>query len=354
LNLLVENLVVAAVATLAFGLIRNFLAIIPLVLLYGLVWMGFVYLTTPDAPVWQSRFWWYAVSQGLWVLTLFALLELSLHFIKSLLPALLTAMVANALLMFGFSTTMASFFLERPTSFKVRLLFLPFTLLGCVLQALALYGGLRLTAGRAALEEPPPSPRISKGYYLGTMAGAEVVSAIVSVAVIVFILTGVWKMRPTSAVTLTFALLGVAGLLSLYAAVVFCRMIYKMWAVIQDGCARTGPGKAVGALFIPFYNLYWMFQVFPGFATDYNAFAERHALNLPRLSTSVFTAYAVLCLFAAIPYVGLLFVPAALVVLLVMTARVCDAVNAVPFAAPAPVSPLMAEEAVLMPANTRL
>lgn len=131
-------------------------------------------------------------------------------------------------------------------------------------------------------------------------------------------------MRKTSVLTLSLCRRG------------FCVLIYKMWATIQDGCARPTPGWAVGASFIPFYNLNWIFQFFPGFAKDYNAFAERHALNVPRLSTGVFTAYPIICILAAIPYLGLLFVPAGYVVLLVMVARICNAVNAVPVASLAP------------------
>jgi hypothetical protein len=215
-------------------------------------------------------------------------------------------------------------------------LYLPFNLLSSVFLALTLYAGLGLTSGRAPLDEAPAAPRVSKGFYLGTLATIYAVSLIVSVAVIVLILTGVWKLKEFSEITPVFLLLSVASLLALYAAVVFCVLIYKMWEAIQDGYVRTTPGRAVGASFIPFYNLYWIFQVFPGFAKDYNAFAERHALNVPRLSTSVFTAYAVICILAAIPYLGLLFVPAGYVVLLVMVARICNAVNAVPVASLAP------------------
>ena len=129
------------------------------------------------------------------------------------------------------------------------------------------------------------------------------------------------------------ALLGIAFLLWAYGAVIFCRLIYKMWAAIQDGHARTTPGKALGFCFIPFFNFYWGFQAFTGFAKDYNAFVQRHSLNAPALSTGIFTAYVVLCLVALIPTVTYVAVPVNYVILLVMVSRICDAVNALPLQA---------------------
>jgi hypothetical protein len=130
-------------------------------------------------------------------------------------------------------------------------------------------------------------------------------------------------------------LLGVVTLLVVYGTVVVCVLLYRMWAAIQDGRARTSPGRAVGYLFIPFYNFYWVFQAFPGFATDYNAFVGRHSLDAPRLSSGLFVAYAVLVVAAAIPWVGAIFTPAIYVILLILVTRICDAVNALPRTLPA-------------------
>ncbi|HUV53539.1 MAG TPA: hypothetical protein VMW64_10785, partial [Dehalococcoidia bacterium] len=48
--------------------------------------------------------------------------------------------------------------------------------------------------------------------------------------------------------------------ISIFVFVVVCVFIHKAWASIQDGHARTGPCKALGFLFIPFFNFYWIFQ----------------------------------------------------------------------------------------------
>lgn len=336
LEFLLGNLLLAVLAAVSFRLIRNVFAIAPLALANGLLWSVLSYIsylaqaTAGATPFWDSSRLWNFVFNVLWALFLFALLELALRSVKNLLLALGFAAVGHSLLMVVIITLVGRIFFERPFAFSERLLYLPFNLLGGLLLALTLYAGLRLTSGRAPLDEALGAPRVSKGFYLGTLATIYAVSLIVSVAVIVLILTGVWTLKQFSEITPVFLLLGVASLPVLYAIVVFCLLIHKMWQAIQDGHARTTPGRAVGALFIPFYNLYWAFQVFPGFATDYNAFAERHALAVPRLSTGIFTAYAIICILAAIPYLGLLFVPAGYVVLLVMVARICDAVNALP------------------------
>jgi len=73
-----------------------------------------------------------------------------------------------------------------------------------------------------------------------------------------------------------------------------------------------------------------MFQVFPGFATDFNEFTERRNLNAPMLPRALFTAYCVLTLCTVIPYLGLAFYAANYVLLLVMVSKVCNAVNGIP------------------------
>jgi len=52
-------------------------------------------------------------------------------------------------------------------------------------------------------------------------------------------------------------------------------MVYRMWQSIQrGGTARMGPAKALGLMFVPIFNVYWTYQVYWGFAKDYNALAE--------------------------------------------------------------------------------
>lgn len=88
----------------------------------------------------------------------------------------------------------------------------------------------------------------------------------------------------------------VSGIASLFALVVFLVFIYKIWASIQDGKARTSAGKATGFLLIPFFHIYWLFQVIWGFARDYNKRMSgdgNEALKLPEglyLAASILVA----------------------------------------------------------------
>lgn len=57
---------------------------------------------------------------------------------------------------------------------------------------------------------------------------------------------------------------------------------YRNWELIQGRGARTTPLKAVGLLFVPFFNAAWIWIVAPGLAEDYNRFCETRRDNPPR------------------------------------------------------------------------
>ncbi|MCM3872851.1 MAG: hypothetical protein ND895_19395 [Pyrinomonadaceae bacterium] len=128
-------------------------------------------------------------------------------------------------------------------------------------------------------------------------------------------------------------LLVILGVLS-FVQFLFVQVIYtfvvlwKMWGSIQDGHARTTPGKAIGFLFIPFFSVYWIFQVWGGFPRDYNNYVDRRGLAVPHLSSGVFTAYPVLMLLTAIPFLGILIALINMFLFVAIISKTCDAVNA--------------------------
>lgn len=81
-------------------------------------------------------------------------------------------------------------------------------------------------------------------------------------------------------------------------SILYLVQIYRMWNVINDGKSRMTPGKAIGYLFIPFFAVYWIFQVWGGFPTDYNAFVDRYRLNqkVSSLDPTVYQIFPVLIL----------------------------------------------------------
>ena len=140
-----------------------------------------------------------------------------------------------------------------------------------------------------------------------------------------------------------FALVTIGGLLCVYGEAMFLVLLYKAWASIQGGPVRTTPGKAVGFLFVPIYNWYWLFQVLPGFADDYNAYIQRFNIYVPRLERGVLLVFAVLASAAVVPVVGLLVAPLVFIIQSVIAVKLCAAINALAEVA----SPSMADAAIV-------
>jgi hypothetical protein len=107
----------------------------------------------------------------------------------------------------------------------------------------------------------------------------------------------------------------------LIAMIVHLVFIYKFWKSIQDGPARMTPGKAIGFLFIPFFNIYWLFQVYPGFATDYNRYIQEKGISAKPLSHGLLVTMAIFILIS-IPLVNW-------IVQTIAISKICDAVNAI-------------------------
>lgn len=178
--------------------------------------------------------------------------------------------------------------------------------------------------------------RVSKGFYLGSIIGAPILAIILLFVAIIGM-----AMTPLEVGLPAFSpALGIAIALLIYAVVIAFVLLYKAWKAIQDGYARTSPGKAVGFLFIPFFNLYWIFQAFWGFAKDYNAYIRRHhdvsagGISIPELSTNLFLSYCILSLvgglLSSIPVLGFLLVLAYFVVFILVIIKLCDAINNLP------------------------
>jgi hypothetical protein len=102
--------------------------------------------------------------------------------------------------------------------------------------------------------------------------------------------------------------------------IAFLVLLYKGWTAINDGQARTTPGMAVGFMFIPLFNLYWMFMAIYGWAQDYNKYIARYQLQVQPMPEG---------LFLMMPIFQLVFYPAALVMLFLVTSKMCDGINAI-------------------------
>jgi len=89
----------------------------------------------------------------------------------------------------------------------------------------------------------------------------------------------------------------------IYAEIYFLISLYRCWSILQGSTARTSPGKAVGFLFIPFFNLYWTFVAIRGLAEDANAFLHSKNINDKKIDVGLSLAT---CILLIIPYVNIL------------------------------------------------
>lgn len=106
-------------------------------------------------------------------------------------------------------------------------------------------------------------------------------------------------------------------------------LIFKMWAAIKGPSARTSPAKAVGFLFIPFFNFYWAFQVFWGWAKDYNKIITERQINAPLMPTGLGLAISIINIFAWTPLCIILvgFIPE-IILISIFFAKACNGINA--------------------------
>ncbi len=160
-------------------------------------------------------------------------------------------------------------------------------------------------------------PRASKGLYSGLYLA--IVAMLALATIILFT-----HRRSEEAAFIAFA---VAILLIVILTIVVLVYIYRIWFLLQDGQARTTPGKAVGFLFIPLFNLYWAFEAIAGLAQDYNKYSIRHGLNLRPLPEGLFTSMAVLNVLAAIPFVNYIALLPLMVVGFLTTLKIIDGLN---------------------------
>ena len=178
---------------------------------------------------------------------------------------------------------------------------------------------------------------LSKRFYLGSMVGAEVGGVIVLlVAAILLVVSGIFTnfiLNLSYAGTwplIIFTVLVLVGIAAiLYGASIWYVLLYKAWATIQDGHAGTTPEKAVGFIFIPFFNFYWIFKVWHGFAADYNRYILRHNLTLSRMKEGLFLAFSILFIGVSLPVLiyiaGLPF----LVILAMTSNKAIDGINGI-------------------------
>jgi len=62
-----------------------------------------------------------------------------------------------------------------------------------------------------------------------------------------------WWILMAAGIPLCLLIIGIPAVIA--SVVLYYILLYRFWDVIQDGSPRTTPGKGIGFLFIPFFNL---------------------------------------------------------------------------------------------------
>jgi len=108
--------------------------------------------------------------------------------------------------------------------------------------------------------------------------------------------------------------------------VLFLALLYQMWKAVQDGYVQTSPGAAVGLLFVPIFNLFWIFIAIYGLARECNRYIQRH--GCPARPAPAGVALAT-CICALIPWVNVFTaIPLALITMAMLKNTAADIVDA--------------------------
>jgi hypothetical protein len=122
-------------------------------------------------------------------------------------------------------------------------------------------------------------------------------------------------------------LLAVSWAPSLLAVAALLVLVYRSWSCLPREEARMSPGTAVGLLFVPVFNLFWMFQVWYGFAVDYNRTLRARQYPLHPLPGWLYLSFCVGALLSLVPVVNFVVVPFQLALLILVVVVTCRAVN---------------------------
>lgn len=123
----------------------------------------------------------------------------------------------------------------------------------------------------------------------------------------------------------------IMGTVSLIIAeIIFLVLLYRMWRFVINESHRYSlkpsidtPGKAVGFLFIPIYNFYWVFQAYGKLPRDLNEIAKTKESSAT-MSESIGTILAVMNLLSIIPVIRYVAVIIALIFSPIFISRSID------------------------------
>ena len=120
-----------------------------------------------------------------------------------------------------------------------------------------------------------------------------------------------------------FSFLLFVGSLGLLVSTVYWAMIlYRLWKFVITELSKSGltpsvgsPGTAVGRLFIPVYNFYWIFICFRGLSRDLTTLASKRGISA-KLSTGFATTVCIFCICGCVPFINFIAAPITTIIFL--------------------------------------
>ncbi len=136
------------------------------------------------------------------------------------------------------------------------------------------------------------------------------------------------QLQAMQGLVMSLGFVGLAWFASFVVMVVFASiLIYRYWAVMQPYTKRTTPGKAVGFLFIPLFQFYWMFVAYHGLAKDIDTYLDRNRdSTAPRPSTGFVLATMIIGLLTIVPVINNFAMLALLVMLFITKLRLNNSI----------------------------
>ena len=139
--------------------------------------------------------------------------------------------------------------------------------------------------------------KLSKGLYLGSICGG------MGTGIINYFLGLIMMYSNDDYFGQFLMVFGIAWMI--YSVVMSVILLYKIWEAIQDGNVRTTPGRAIGFMFIPFFNMYWGFQSLWGWSVDFNKYIKEKGVDTPAISEGVTLSICILTICSLIPILNL-------------------------------------------------
>ncbi len=186
----------------------------------------------------------------------------------------------------------------------------------------------------------PVNKNISRKFYYGSW----LISGIICLCLLIIIVHLTWYTEKLPELQIWFIpSILILFAVEIFAVVVLYMLIYRMWKYIPQNLAEgVTPAKAVGFLFIPFFNFYWFFVVLVGYAKRYNRIIEQNNLSIPILSAGWFLFVCIFHLFVFVLMIPSSIIPEILwsylihlvlihlFVLILTISIICDSINHLP------------------------